>query len=180
MNTRLALGVALVGLITLAACNKAVAPESSTATTSSAASAPAASAPPETAAPAEVKAPSSLVLADGTKVQVVTASVLDGDPKAYTGLVAITGEVSQVFAEKGTFMLKDCPKDADCKTEDNCSCCSKAEVPVRLVLSEYTGNMPQAQQEVVVIAEVSPTGTGYTLAVREVRLGEKAILTRKA
>ncbi len=167
----------------LAACNKTTAPATSTSATAAAGStAPltAAADPAATAEPAAAEPASSIQLADGTQVPVIAASVLDSDPKAHAGLVAISGEVSQVFAEKGTFMLKDCPKDDDCKTTDSCSCCSTAEVPVRVELSAYDGGLPAVQQDVIVIAEVSPTETGYTLAVREVRQGAKSILTRKA
>jgi hypothetical protein len=179
--------VVLLAICLLAACNK---PQPADGTTSSAPAADAvASTPPadSAAAPAETEhsaagaaLPSSVQLSDGSSVSVIAASVVDGDPKAHAGLVAIAGEVSQVYADRGTFMIKDCPKDEDCKTTDSCSCCSSAEVPVRLSLSDYDGALPEVAQDVIVIAELQPTETGYTLAVREVRSGESTLLVRKA
>lgn len=194
MNLRLIVFAALCGVLTLAACNKggSTGYSANTGANSTASNVSAghsaddghghavaeAQAPAEAQTPAGVE-PSSIVLADGTEVKVIEASVLDGDPKAYSGLVAISGEVATVYADKGTFTLKDCAKDDDCKTTDSCGCCSKAQVPVRLELKDYDGALPEAAQDVIVIAEVSPTETGYSLAVREVRQGDKAILTKK-
>ena len=179
----------LLGLMALASCNKqGSASGDSAAAAKDASSAPQlaadAQAPPEapaaeTGAGAAAALPASITLVDGKTVPVIAASAVDSDPKAHAGLVAIAGEVTQVFAEKGAFMLKDSPKDADCKTEDSCGCCSKAEVPVRLALEDFNGTLPAAKQNVIVVAEVSLTETGYTLAVSEVRSGDTTLLTRK-
>lgn len=187
MTQRLLFAILALGLLVLAACNKQTTASGDAAVGAAGAGAsqePAAAAHDEHGAAethaAEAAIPASITLADGKTLNVVAASAIDGDPKAHAGLVAIAGEVTKVYADKGAFMLKDNPKDEDCKTEDSCSCCSTAEVPVRLTMADYDGALPAAQDAVIVIAEVSPTAAGYTLAVREVRSGDKKILTRKA
>ena len=177
---------AIACVLLFAACNKGDDSASSTADTQVAKeSAPKVTAA-EAAAAGEASAPteksteaSSVTLADGTQAKVIAASLLDSDPKANAGRVAIKGEVVQVFADKGTFVLKDCAKDEDCKTEDYCSCCSEAQMPIKLEMDQYAGQLPEAKQDVLVIADVNPTEAGYTRAVLEDRLADKAILTRK-
>ena len=185
MDMRLLSLAAMIGVLTVAACNKGGSTDSGDPaasaglanTAAETAVAPAA----DTAAPvaAEAAEPDSIALADGTPLPVIKASVLDSDYQAHVGLVAIAGEVAAVYADKGTFMLKDCPEDESCKTEDNCACCSEAQIPVRVAASVFDGALPAVAQEVIVIAEVSATAAGYNLDVREVRQGDQAILTRK-
>lgn len=133
----------------------------------------------EAAAPAGAAEAGSIKLSDGSAVQLINVGLLDGDYKNHAGLVAIDGEVAQVFADKGTFMLKNCV-DASMKAS-GCSkpCCGEAQIPVKVDMTKFSGVMPEAGADVVVIGDVSVTETGYTLAVREVRSGEQTILSLK-
>ncbi|MCC7477546.1 hypothetical protein IT575_03720 [bacterium] len=130
-------------------------------------------------APAGAQESGSIKLADGSAAPVINVGLLDGDYKNHSGLVAVDGEVAAVFVDKGTFMLKNCVDES--MKADGCSkaCCAEAQIPVKLDMSLYSGELPAVGTDVMVIGDVSLTETGYTLAVREVRTGEKTILSRK-
>ncbi len=133
----------------------------------------------EAGAPAGAEEAGTIKLADGSAVQVINVGLLDGDYRNHSGVVAIDGEVAQVFADKGTFMLKNCVDEG--MKADGCTkpCCAEAQIPVKLDMSLYSGQLPAAGSDVLVIGNVAVTETGYTLTVQEVRSGEKTILSRK-
>jgi hypothetical protein len=119
--------------------------------------------------------PSSLALADGKSVPVISVATLNADPKAHSGLVAIDGTIGDVFADKGRFMLVDCGA-GHCEDKNCAGCSADQQVPVRYDAAGIKGELPAKAQRVFVVAEVKPTETGgFTLAVQEVRCGEKCV-----
>ena len=110
----------------------------------------------------------------GTEVKVISIGTFDTRKKELSGVVAVEGRVSRVFAERGAFMLVDYDQMDGCTD----SCCPVTEIPVRLVIEEYEGALPAVDDVVVLIADLTLTETGYDLAVAEVQCGGEPILTR--
>lgn len=112
----------------------------------------------------EPQAGKELELADGEKVVIVSVADLDAHVKDMEGLVAIEGRISESYPDKSTIILVDIA-NTGCASE----CCPQAKIPVRLRAEGEEGNVPGVNKEVIVIADLSLTETGYNLAVREVR-----------
>lgn len=129
---------------------------------------------PKAAAPATIK------LADGKKVPVVSVIALNADPKAHEGLIAIDGQVSEVFGDKGRFMLAAYGEGV-CTDESCEGCAADQQVPVRYDKTKAKGVLPKKEQKVYVVAVIKSTETGgYTLDLREIRAGEKVLMTIKS
>lgn len=117
-----------------------------------------------------------LTLASGTQVPIVSVVQLDGDPKAHAGQIALEGRVMLTYADRGTFVLVDCSKEAGCTS----GCCPEATLPIRLEMSNYEGKLPEPNINVMVVGTLSVEGEGYTINVAEVRSGEQVLLKQLA
>jgi hypothetical protein len=129
---------------------------------------------------AKEAAPATIKLADGKKVPIVTVLQLNADPKAHKGLIAIDGQVGEVFADKGRFMLAAYGEGV-C-TDENCEgCAADQQLPIRYDKAKITGKVPAKDQKVYVVAIVTPTETGgFTVELKEIRSGDKTILSVKS
>jgi hypothetical protein len=123
----------------------------------------------------EPVAGSILALDTGEEVTVLSVGDFDQRLKELSGLVAIEGRVKEAYPERGALVLVDCANMQGCGD----GCCPQAEVPVRLALEEYSGSLPDADREIVVIADVTVLEAGYDLAIREIRQGGKTMLSAK-
>jgi hypothetical protein len=75
-------------------------------------------------------------------------------------------------------MLVDCDTAAACSDPGCASCAADMKLPVRVDPATLQGALPAARERVLVVAEVSPTTTGgFELKVREIRDGDKTVLT---
>lgn len=123
----------------------------------------------------EAAAPAAEKTADG--IRLVDATVLDGAPARYAGRIAIHGKVGEVMSDKGMFTLVDLKQMPGCKD----GCCPSTNIPLRVPSSDFSGSLPKAEQEVIVVGNLSTTPTGgYQIAVDEVRVGDKAIMKKGA
>lgn len=130
-------------------------------------------APP--AAPAQASlAGTTIALADGAQVEIISVGGFDQTYKTLNGTVAIEGRVAEVFPERGAFVLVDYDRMAECQS----GCCPQAEVPVRLTLAEFKGELPSAELEIIVIGELALNDLGYELTVNEIRCGSEVLLSR--
>jgi hypothetical protein len=110
-------------------------------------------------------------------IRLVDASVLDTNPAAYAGRIAIHGKVGAVMADKGVFTLVDLKKLPGCKD----GCCPKTDIPIRVPSDQFTGNLPKPDDEVIVVGELSTTeANGYQIDVQIVRIGEQAIMIKSS
>jgi hypothetical protein len=126
------------------------------------------------AAPAE-----TLKLADGKKVPIVTVAALNAAPGDHEGMIAIDGQVGEIWGDKGRFMLVDYGV-GHCEDENCAGCAADQQVPIRYDKKQARGIMPKKEQKVYVIAVCKTTETGgFTLDVHEVRAGEKTLMTVK-
>lgn len=125
---------------------------------------------------AETAAAAPITLASGEQVEIIGVGYFDENIKSLDGLVAIEGRVKESHPDRGALILIDCSVEAGCTD----GCCPEAEVPVRLDLSNYTGGLPAADTEVVVVGDLTVSDLGYELAVREIRQGEETLLALKS
>jgi len=110
-------------------------------------------------------------------IRLVDATVLDTNPAAYAGRIAIHGKVGAVMADKGVFTLVDLKKMPGCKD----GCCPKTDIPIRVPSDEFTGNLPKPDDEVIVVGVLSTTeAEGYQIDVQIVRIGEQAIMIKSS
>jgi hypothetical protein len=125
-------------------------------------------------------APATLELPDGQKVPIVRVLDLKADPKAYKGVYAIEGEMGEAQPDKGRFNLQAYGEGV-C-TAEGCEDCKESErIYVSYDYSKSTGKLPATAQRVYVVAQVTPTAKGgFTLELREVRAGEKTLLSIKS
>lgn len=106
--------------------------------------------------------------------RVVGVDAVAKDPKAHAGRIGIEGIVQDVFADRGAFTMIDCAEFEACGETH----CAEFSVPVRVPKAEYQGELPKAEQKVVVIGEVQVETDGYRLIVEEVRREGGTILQR--
>lgn len=92
-------------------------------------------------------------------------------PETYQGEVALRGIVSQVFAEKNSFILIDKDEYKTCGIE-----CPVVTLPIRMDRVSVEGVLPRVKDEVVVVADAKAEGKGFTLKVKEVRRGDRLLL----
>lgn len=92
-------------------------------------------------------------------------------PEKNQGEVAIRGIVSQVFAEKKSFILIDADEFKTCGLE-----CPAITLPVRMDRVSMEGVLPRLKDEVVVVADAKSEGKGFSLKVKEVRRGDRLLL----
>lgn len=124
-------------------------------------------------------AASKLKLADGKSVPIVTVAALNEDPAAHEGWIALDGQVGEVWADKGRFMLVD--YGAGHCTDENCAGCeADQKTAIRFDKAKLKGALPKTEDKVyaIVVCKATETG-GYTLDLHEVRAGEKTLLTIK-
>lgn len=122
---------------------------------------------------ADAAAPAATPAVQGSKAGGVDAVV--ADPKAYAGPVTITGVVSRVFPKTGSFVLIDSQEYAACGDLN----CAAVTLPVQTPNGEFTGELPQLADTVVITGEVVPLDKGLKLTVTEVKKGETVIRQRK-
>lgn len=162
-------------LVMVFACDQGSA-ETKSPATSSAAAAPAAGKP--VAAPLDSEQASivgtTIAIATGEEVEIISVGSFDQDYKSLSGVVAIEGRVAEVYPERGALLLVDYDRMADCES----GCCPQAEVPVRLVLEEFNGELPPQDLEVVVVGDLTVKNMGYELVVNEIRHGDEVLLSR--
>ncbi len=115
---------------------------------------------------------SNIAIEGDTPVKVISVGEFDTGIKTLPSLVAIEGRVSESVAKMSTFILVDCSNKPGCES----TCCSQATVPIRLTAGNYTGELPQVGESVIVIADLTVTETGYQLDVFEARRGSKTLL----
>ncbi len=130
-----------------------------------------------TPAPVEYSpmAGTEIAVGDGARATVISVGDFDANTQALAGLVAVEGRVSESFTDKDAFILIDCSTKAGCAS----SCCPQAKLPIRLTAGGYTGDLPREGESVIVIGDLTVTGTGYQLDVIETRRGSETLL-RKA
>lgn len=117
-----------------------------------------------------------LALADGREVEVLSVGKFDQAQASVSGLVAIEGRVAEAFPDQGALVLVDVDNMAGCGD----SCCPQAQVPVKVNLADYSGALPVAGQQVVVVGDIARTGLGFELTVAEIRCGGETVLERAA
>jgi len=170
------LGIPFLAL--LSACNKA---DETPATQAESAAATADASPAVTASAGAAQEsaaaePQIVTLASGEQLEVISVGYFDENMKELGGLVAIAGRVKEAYPDHGALILVDCANMAGCTD----GCCPQAEVPVRLELSEYTGELPPADAEVVLVGDLTVQELGYELAVREIHQGANTVLALKS
>jgi hypothetical protein len=106
---------------------------------------------------------------------VLSVGDFDQNLRQLSGLVAIEGRVKASYPERGALILVDCSNMADC----NDGCCPQAEVPVRLELENYDGQLPQTDREIVIVGDLTVSDTGYELAVRQIRHHDEVLCELK-
>ena len=166
----------LLGLLVLVGCNTRDADDTAADAPAQPAASPAATPEPVTAGAAgegyQPLAGSVLALENGEEIAVLSVGDFEQNLRQLGGLVAVEGRVKEAYPERGTLVLVDCANMAGCGD----GCCPQAEIPVRLALEEYTGVLPIAEHEVIVIGDLSVNDAGYDLAVREIRRGDEVLL----
>ena len=120
----------------------------------------------------EVLAGTQLILADGREVDVLSVGKFDQAQASISGLVAIEGRVAEAFPDEGALVLVDVDNMAGCGD----SCCPQAQVPVKVNLADYSGALPAAGQQVVVVGDIARTDLGFELTVAEIRCGGETVL----
>lgn len=168
--------IGMIALLLLAAgCNEA--PKSEAVSQTAAAPAAAELQPAESSeAASNTLAGTQLALAGGQQIEVLSVGKFDQQLSSLAGKVAIEGRVSESYPERGALILVDTANIAGCDV----NCCPQAEVPVRIALEDYDGELPPADKQVVIVGDISVSETGYELAVSEIREGESVLLSRKA
>lgn len=128
---------------------------------------------------AKDQAAGKLKLANGKSVPIVTVAALNGDPQAHEGWIALDGQVGEIWADKGRFMLVDY-SEGHCEDENCAGCEADQQTAIRFDKTKLVGTLPQREQKVyaIVVCKATETG-GYTLDLHEVRAGEKSLLTIK-
>lgn len=175
---RLSITIAALALLLLAACN--VGETDSAATTGAGQRSSAGSETVKTTAESaqavdsgyQPVAGSDLVLDSGEEVTVLSVGEFDQKLKELSGLIAVEGRVKEAHPELGALILVDCDNMADCGD----GCCPQAELPVRMALESFAGELPTADSEVIVVGELTVNDLGYELAVREIRQGPDVLL----
>ena len=122
----------------------------------------------------ELAQPQPITLGSGEQVTAVSVGYFDQNMKDLSGLVAIEGKVQESHPDRGALILVDCSVEAGCTD----GCCPEAVVPVRLDMANYSGELPSADAEVVIVGDLSVQELGYTLDVREIRSGSEVLLSR--
>jgi len=174
----LRIAVVVLLLAGIVSCNEAVQETSNTDTPAARSFRSSEAAPAEkTAEPvAEVEslAGSMVKAASGEEIEVISVGTFDTKTKELAGMIALEGRVSKVFAERGAFMIVDFEQMDGCQD----SCCPATEIPVRLAIEEYEGDLPAVDDVVILVADLTLTDTGYNLEVAEVQRAGEAILTK--
>ena len=116
-----------------------------------------------------------LSLANGKEVEIISVGKFDSDLQSLDGLIALEGRVLEVYADNGRLVLVDTDPTVDCST----GCCPQAQVPVRLALQDFAGDLPAVNSEVIIVGNLSVTKMGYDLVVQEIRQAGKVVLGPK-
>ena len=159
----------LVVLLLAAGCNEAAQEDVVAAEQSSTSSAPVKVADQATGS-------AELTLADGQRIEILSIGKFEEKQDSLTGRIAIAGRVAEAYPERGALVLVDAGNMDGCSD----SCCPQAKVPVKLILEEFSGSLPEADQQVVIVGEISQQELGFDLRVDEIRSGDKVILERSA
>jgi hypothetical protein len=129
-----------------------------------------------TTALAESKA-TTIKLAGGQKVPIVTVAQLNAAPADHEGLIAIEGQVGELFPDKGRFILFDFAA-GHCDDPTCEGCAADQQLPIRYDKAKLKGKLPAKADKVFAVAFITPTkGGGFTVELREIRLDGKAIVT---
>jgi len=128
------------------------------------------------AADTPAPAPTTTTVADTTAApKPVGVDAVVANPKAHSGPIAITGVVSRVFPKTGSFVLIDAEEYAAC---GELSCCP-VTLPIQTPTEEFTGELPQLKDTVVVLGEVTALKKGLKVTVTSVKKGDTIIRQRK-
>ena len=106
----------------------------------------------------------------------VTVGVDDiaADPGAYNGIIGIRGIVSFVYPADSTFVIIDVREYELCEVVT----CAINEIAVTVPPEQFSGELPNVEDEVVVYGEIITRGAIYSLGISEVKRGEETILKR--
>lgn len=123
--------------------------------------------------------PATIKLDDGKQVPIVSVAELNANAADHQGLIAIDGQVAEVWGDKGRFMLAAYGAGL-CEDESCEGCAADQQVPIRYDKAKASGVMPKKEQKVYVVATCKTTETGgYTLDVSEIREGTKVLMRVK-
>jgi len=162
--------IGLLGvLLVLASCNEVIQDESSNAGQASASSSPATGGDQPTAG-------AELTMADGQRIEVLSVGKFDEQQQSLTGQIAIAGRVAEAYPERGALVLVDADNMAGCADD----CCPQSKVPIKLILEEFTGTLPSADQQVVIVGEIIQQELGFELHVNEIHRDGEVIMERSA
>ncbi len=106
----------------------------------------------------------------------VTVGVDDvaADPGAYDGIIGIKGIVSFVYPSDSTFVIIDVKEYELCGVVT----CAINEIAITVPPDQYSGELPNVEDEVLVYSEITSGGNVYLLEVSEVKRGKETILKR--
>jgi len=128
------------------------------------------------AADTPAPAPTTTTVADTTAApKPVGVDAVVANPKAHSGPISITGVVSRVFPKTGGFVLIDAQEYAAC---GELNCCP-VTLPIQTPNQEFTGELPQLKDTVVVFGEVTALEKGLKVTVTSVKKGETTLRQRK-
>ena len=109
-----------------------------------------------------------------TRVVTIGVDDIAADPGAYDGVIGIRGIVSFVYPSDSTFVIIDVKEYELCGVVT----CAINEIAVTIPSEQYSGELPNVEDEVVVYGEITTQGAIYSLEVLEVKRGEETILKR--
>jgi len=96
------------------------------------------------------------------------------DPAAYDGIIGIRGIVSFVYPPDSTFVIIDMKEYELCGVVT----CAINEIAISVPRDQYSGELPNVEDTVVVYSGITSGENVYLLEVSEVKRGKETILKR--
>ncbi len=111
-----------------------------------------------------------------TTTPLITIGVDDftADPAAYDGIIGIRGIVSFVYPPDSTFVIIDVKEYELCGVVT----CAINEMAISVPRDQYSGELPNVEDTVVVYSGITSGENVYLLEVSEVKRGKETILKR--
>jgi hypothetical protein len=117
----------------------------------------------------------AVAIAAEPKLTIVDLAAAFAAPADFEGQVGLEGKVAEVQAKERSFVMVSSETEGGCTEE----CCAPDRLTIEVPTADWKGKLPKVGDSLVAVGELTPLTVGFDLAVKEVRSGDKVLLSRK-